>query len=41
MRNEKKNKKDSRTQPRNADNNNMRKNEKNALTPLVLFKPTD
>ena len=38
MRNEKKH---SRTQPRNADNNNMRKNEKNALTPLVLFKPTD
>ena len=41
MRNEKKNKNDSRTQPQNADNNNMKKKQKNALTPLVLFKPTD
>ena len=38
MRNEKKH---SRTQPQNADNNNMRKNEKNTLTPLVLFKPIE
>ncbi len=30
MRNEKKNKKDSRTQPQNADNNNIRKNKKTA-----------
>jgi hypothetical protein len=41
MRNEKKNKKDSRTQPQNADNNSMRKNEKNTLTPLVISKPIE
>ena len=33
MRNEKKNKKDSRTQPQNADNNNMRQREKKQLDP--------
>tara|TARA_B100000676_G_C17752971_1_gene667527 strand:+ start:360 stop:485 length:126 start_codon:yes stop_codon:yes gene_type:complete len=41
MKNEKKTKNYSRTQPQNADNNNMRKNEKNTLTPLVLFKPIE
>ena len=35
MRNEKKTKKDSRIHPENADNNSIRKNEKNTLTPLV------
>jgi hypothetical protein len=43
MRNEKKTKNDSRTQPQNADNIYMRQREKkrkNAQTPLVLLKQT-
>ena len=35
MKSEKKTKKDSRIHPENADNNSIRKNEKNTLTPLV------